>query len=121
MMRRLAMMVLATLLVAGCDKEEEVDPPAELVDVEPAIQVEKRWSTGIGESGEHLRVALGIAVDGETLYVASHKGVVHALSAADGRTRWKVDTDLALAAGAPGQPLPPLFAPVEDLQCCAHG
>jgi len=97
--RRLAVFALAALLVAGCDKDEEVDPPAELVDVEPSIHVEKLWSTGIGDSGEHSRLALGIAVDGDNLYVAARNGVVHALSAADGRTRWRVDTELALAAG----------------------
>ncbi len=35
MMRRLALFGLAALLAAGCDKDEDVDPPAELVDVEP--------------------------------------------------------------------------------------
>ena len=56
MIRRLAIIALATLLAAGCDKDEEVDPPAELVDVQPSIHVEKLWSTGIGDSGEHLRI-----------------------------------------------------------------
>jgi outer membrane protein assembly factor BamB len=102
MMRRLALFGLAALLAAGCDKDEDVDPPAELVDVEPAIQVKELWSTRIGDAGEHLRLSLGIAVDGDTLYVASHKGVVHAISAADGRTRWRAETKLALSAGPGG-------------------
>ena len=46
--------------------------------------------------------SLGIAVDGDTLYAASHEGVVHAISAADGRTRWRVETKLALSAGPGG-------------------
>jgi len=102
MMRRLALFGLAALLVAGCDKDEEVDPPAELVDVKPTIQVKELWSTRIGDAGEHLRLSLGIAVDGDTLYVASHKGVVQAISAVDGRTRWRAETKLALSAGPGG-------------------
>ena len=45
MMRRLAILGLAALLAAGCDKDKDVDPPAELVDVKPAIEVDKLWST----------------------------------------------------------------------------
>jgi outer membrane protein assembly factor BamB len=97
--RRVAVIGLAVLLAAGCDKDEDVDPPAELVDVEPAIHVKEVWSAGIGDAGEHLRLSLGIAVEGDTLYVAARNGVVHAISAADGRTRWRTDTELALAAG----------------------
>jgi outer membrane protein assembly factor BamB len=33
------------------------------------------------------------------LYVGARNGVVHALSAADGRTRWRTETKLALSAG----------------------
>ena len=55
MSRRVAIIALAALLAAGCDKDEEVDPPAELVDVEPAIHVEKLWSTGIGGCAEKTR------------------------------------------------------------------
>jgi outer membrane protein assembly factor BamB len=99
MMRRLALLGLAVLLAAGCDKDEDVDPPAELVDVKPAIQVDKLWSTKVGDAGEHLRLSLGMAVDDGSLYVASHKGVVHAISPADGRTRWRVETKLAVSAG----------------------
>ena len=91
MMRRLVCFSLAALLVAGCDKDEDVDPPAELVDVEPSIRVDKVWSTSVGDAGEHLRLSLGIAVEGEVLYVGARNGVVHALSAADGRTRWRTE------------------------------
>ena len=99
MMRRLALLGLAAVLAAGCDKDEDVDPPAELVDVEPTIRVEQLWSTRVGDAGKHLRLALGVAVEGDTLYVAAHDGEVHAISAADGRTRWQAKTKLALAAG----------------------
>ncbi len=99
MMRRIALIGLAALLAAGCDKDEEVDPPAELVDIESAIRMERLWSTRVGDAGEHMRLSLGIAVDGETLFVAARNGVVHAIAAADGRTRWRIESKLALSAG----------------------
>jgi outer membrane protein assembly factor BamB len=99
MTRRFALLCLAALLAYGCDKDEEVDPPAELVDVKPAIQVRELWSTRVGDAGKHMRLSLGIGVDGETLYVGARNGVVHAISAADGRTQWRAETELALSAG----------------------
>jgi outer membrane protein assembly factor BamB len=99
MTRRFALLCLVALIACGCDKDEDVDPPAELVDVEPSLAVRHLWSTRVGDAGKHMRVSLGIAVDGETLYVGSRDGVVHAISSADGRTQWRADTELALSAG----------------------
>ena len=99
MTKRLALLCLAALLAVGCDKDEDVDPPAELVDIESDLRVESLWSTRVGDAGKHMRLSLGVAVDGETLYAAAHDGVVLAISAADGRSRWRVETELALSAG----------------------
>ena len=85
--------------LAGCDKDKEVDPPAELVDLEPSLTVRKVWSSGLGGGGEKLRLALGLATDGETVFAAARNGKVSALEAATGRVRWRVDTELALSAG----------------------
>jgi outer membrane protein assembly factor BamB len=99
MTRRFALLCFAALLAAGCDKDEDVDPPAELVDVQPSLAVRHLWSTRVGDAGEHMRLSLGIAAEGEMLFVAARDGVVHAISATDGRTRWRADTELALSAG----------------------
>ncbi|MBP9593306.1 MAG: PQQ-binding-like beta-propeller repeat protein, partial [Steroidobacteraceae bacterium] len=85
--------------LAGCDKDKEVDPPAELVDLEPSLTVREVWSSGLGGGGEKLRLALGLATDGETVFAAARNGKVSALEAATGRVRWRVDTELALSAG----------------------
>lgn len=99
MKRYLALICCAALIAAGCDKDEEVDPPAELVDIQPELKVERLWSVGVGDAGKHMRLSLGIAADDTTVYVAARNGVVHAIDAANGRTRWKADTELALSAG----------------------
>ncbi len=94
----LAAAALAAML-AGCNKDKDVDPPAELVDLKPTLRVEKLWSDGIGGGGEKLRLTLGIAGEGSTLYAASRDGKVHALDAATGRERWAFDTDAELSGG----------------------
>jgi len=96
--RALALVVLLASLVA-CDKDKDVDPPAELVDIEPTVAVQRVWSTGIGGGGEKLRLALGLAEADGTVFAAARSGRVRAIDAATGRTRWQTDTKLELSAG----------------------
>jgi len=92
---------LAVLLasLAACDKDKEADPPAELVDIEPSIAVQRIWSTSVGGGGEKLRLALGLAEQDGTVFAAARSGRVRAIDAATGRTRWQTDTKLELSAG----------------------
>ncbi len=92
-----ALAVLAAL--AACDKDTTADPPAELVDIKPALKVERLWSESLGGGGEVLRLTLGVAGAGDTVYAAGRNGKVRALDAANGKQRWQVDTDLELSAG----------------------
>jgi outer membrane protein assembly factor BamB len=87
------------LLVAACDKDKNVEPPAELVDLKPTLAVEKLWSAGMGGDGEKLRLALGLALDEGTLYAASREGEVEAFDATSGRTKWKHEVKSELSAG----------------------
>ncbi len=85
--------------LAACDKDTTADPPAELVDIKPTLKVQRLWSQNLGGGGEALRLTLGVAGSGDTVYAAGHDGKVRALDAANGKQRWQVDTDLELSAG----------------------
>jgi outer membrane protein assembly factor BamB len=89
----------ALLLASGCDKEKEAEPPAELVDLKPAIPVSRLWDASVGGDAELLRLALGLALDGGMLYAASRDGEVVALDPANGRTRWRTKTKAEFSAG----------------------
>jgi outer membrane protein assembly factor BamB len=95
------LVVLAALgVLAGCsDKDEVVEKPAELVDLNATLAVQKLWSTSVGGGGEKLQLALGIAEDSGVLYAAARDGKVRAIDAATGRTRWDADTEAELSAG----------------------
>ena len=97
--RRLLVFAVTLAALAGCDKDKDVAPPAELVDVKATLRVEELWSTSLGGGEEELRLALGLAGEGETVYAATRKGEIEALDAASGRSRWRTRTDLALSAG----------------------
>ena len=85
--------------LAACDKDKEVDPPAELVKMKPRIEVDRLWSTGLGGGTTELRLGLRPASDGERLYAASHDGDVVAFDLKTGRTLWRAKTKLPLSGG----------------------
>jgi outer membrane protein assembly factor BamB len=95
----------ALLLIAGvaglaaCDKDKDVDPPAELVDIVAKRSVQEVWSVGLGGDSENLRLALRPALADGIVYAASHEGEVVALRADNGRQVWRTETELPLAAG----------------------
>jgi len=87
------------LFVAGCDKDKNAEPPAELVDLKPTLDVKELWSSGVGDGASILRVSLGLAYDQGMLFAASHDGKVEAMDAATGKTRWSSNTKSPVSAG----------------------
>jgi outer membrane protein assembly factor BamB len=98
--RLAAVLGAAALLVLGaCSKDKDAEPPAELVDFDAKIAVERVWSANVGGGDEPLRLALAPELDGERVLAAGEGGAVHAFDATTGRTLWRVDTKLPLSAG----------------------
>jgi outer membrane protein assembly factor BamB len=98
-MNRIIWLIAAALLVAGCSKEKEVAPPAELVKFDAVIGVKKVWSASTKGGDDVLRLGLRPAVEQERVYVAGHGGDVKALELASGRDLWRASTDLTLSGG----------------------
>jgi outer membrane protein assembly factor BamB len=91
---------IAVLALAGCSKDKKnVEPPAELVDLEPTLPVQRLWNSSVGGGGEKLRLSLGLVHQDGTLFVAARDGKVDALDPVTGRTKWSTDTKLELSAG----------------------
>ena len=98
MYRILALLAMA-LLAAACSKEDEVAPPAELVDFDPLVRVDRVWSADTKGGDDVLRLALRPVVEGDRVYVAGHGGDVQSLALADGKSHWRADTELELSGG----------------------
>ncbi len=96
---RIVCLLAAALLCWGCSKEKEVAPPAELVDFDPVIKVDRAWSVSTRGGDDVLRLGLRPAVEGDRVYVAGHGGDVQALELASGRSIWRTSTDLPLSGG----------------------
>ncbi|HEY8520850.1 MAG TPA: outer membrane protein assembly factor BamB [Gammaproteobacteria bacterium] len=100
---RALLALLLALQLAACGAlgggKDTGEPPAELTDFEPSLDVRRLWSTRVGKGTERLRLALRPATDGLRVYAGSHSGEVAALEAATGRRVWRVNTRAALSAG----------------------
>ena len=90
-------------LLGGCGvfggKDEPIEAPAELTEIEPVLNVRKAWDTRVGSGSELLDLALRPAVEGGRVYAAGRNGRVHALDLETGRSQWTADTKLKASAG----------------------
>ena len=101
-MRSSLPLILALLMiVAGCSKDKDVEPPAKLVDFPVKLPVKKIWGEGVGGGKKQLKLALGLgpAVDNGVVFAASHKGEVLAAALDGGRHIWVKNLKLPLSAG----------------------
>jgi outer membrane protein assembly factor BamB len=96
---RILVMAAIAMLATACDKDKDVAPPAELVDFDPAVSIDRVWSVGTKGGDDVLRLGLQPVVQGERVYVAGHGGDVRALELATGRDVWRASLDLELSGG----------------------
>lgn len=103
-MKRAAMFsLLVSVGLSACSwfggGSDNTEPPAELVELEPSLNVELLWEvdTGAG-AGEHsLRLQPAVADD--RVFVAGRKGALRSIKLADGATEWEVETESIISAG----------------------
>jgi outer membrane protein assembly factor BamB len=92
----------ALLLVAGCSKDKDVEPPAVLVKFPQTLPVKELWGdkVGGGKKQVKLRLGLGPAIDDNLVFAASDKGEIVALHLDTGRQVWvKKYKKMQLSAG----------------------
>ena len=94
---------LALAATTGCSwfggDDEVEDPPAELVEFRPSVQLDRVFRAGIGDAGDRLRLALRPTSDGTRIYAANESGDVYAFDIESGRVSWERDVDYRLSAG----------------------
>jgi outer membrane protein assembly factor BamB len=93
--------VVATLfaLLAACDKDKDVEPPAELVDFKESVSIQKAWSISLGGGDAVMRDGLAPTAEGDRVYLAGRGGEVIAVQAATGRVLWRSKTKAELTGG----------------------
>ena len=96
----------------------ELEPPRELVSIEPEIEVSVLWDEDIGSGDEGYQFALTVAGDSEAVFAASHDGQVGGWQTQSGDEIFEVDLELPLSAG-PGLGLESLLLGTSEAQVVA--
>ncbi|MBB5208522.1 outer membrane protein assembly factor BamB [Chiayiivirga flava] len=92
--------LLALIAACGGSKKENVEPPAELTEFSPTVDVSEVWSRSIGDGERLLSLRQHPVVSGGRVYAADvERGEVVALDAANGSELWSVETELRLSGG----------------------
>ena len=104
--RRLLLIVMMFSLF-GCSTisgwfssdDDDATAPAELTDIDETVDIDKLWSTGVGNGQGDGFYRLRPVIGGETIYAASADGEVAAVNRNDGDALWEVELDTALSGG----------------------
>lgn len=88
-------------LMAGCSSLNPFasaprNPPAQLVEVKPAMAVKSAWTYSIGSAGDY---AFSPAVVGENVIVAATDGSIARLDAVSGKVLWRINAGKKLTGG----------------------
>lgn len=92
-------LLVATFALAGCglwsklfNRGSNIQPPKPLAEFTPTVQVQKIWSTRIGDGAGRSGVRLQPAYSDGKLYLISTDGKIEALDASTGKEIWRQST-----------------------------
>lgn len=92
-------LLIATVALSGCglwskifNRGDNIQPPKPLVEITPSVQVQKLWSSRVGDGSGRSGVRLQPTYADGKLYLISTDGKIQALDAATGKTLWKQST-----------------------------
>ncbi|VAW60227.1 Outer membrane protein YfgL, lipoprotein component of the protein assembly complex (forms a complex with YaeT, YfiO, and NlpB) [hydrothermal vent metagenome] len=101
MTRYFFIIVLASTLLA-CGDSDNTEPPAELVDFEPSLEVNELWSVDTGAGVEQLYVKLFPLILEKTIVVTDREGRVSAYNSEDGSELWQTELNIVVSGGVGG-------------------
>jgi len=102
-MRNAALAVVTLLTLCGCSMfgNDDIEQPAELVNFDQQVRLERRWSVKVGDGQGKYYNQLTPAIDREFIFAASADGTVTAVNRASGDVEWRQRSD-DLISGAVG-------------------
>jgi outer membrane protein assembly factor BamB len=96
---RLVALAAFAVAIVGCGSKDTSEPPAELTEFQPTIEIDKVWSSKVGGKSERLRLGLRPATDGARIFAGAYDGQVASFDVASGDKVWSSKTELPLTAG----------------------
>ena len=91
---KLVAILLLGFVLGGCGSKGP--QPVKLVDFKPSAKPVVAWQVNVGEADRYIFTP---AIVGGSVFAASNRGDLLRLNAANGKTRWRLDTKAALSGG----------------------
>ena len=89
----------ALALLAGCaGKTEPQYTPRELQSFTATTELQGLWQARVGKGLGDAGYPVSPAQDGDTLFAADGRGLVEALDADSGETRWEIELDTPVSS-----------------------
>ena len=89
----------ALALLAGCASKAEPEyAPRDLQSLNATTDTQTLWRERVGKGLGSAGYPVAPARDGDTLYAADSRGLVEALEADSGETRWKIELDTPVSS-----------------------
>ncbi len=79
--------------------EDNLEPPAELIDYKAEIEIDVLWKENIGVGADGRFLNLNLAVSYGKIFVADRDGLVQARDVNTGNLVWETETDYQFSAG----------------------
>lgn len=104
---RIVLLTAVSLLLSACANlnpmnwfgNDEVNPPAELQDIQQRVSLRRDWSVSVGDGQGDTYNELVPAIDGEMIYAVSANGTLVAVEIASGDVRWRQRLDVTVTGG----------------------
>jgi len=97
--KRFLVLVLSTILLGCTISPSPVLPPVELTSIDEPLYVNVNWNSIIGGGVAEKYLKLQPVINGNTGYVADHKGYVRAFDVKTGKRLWELQLETPIASG----------------------
>jgi outer membrane protein assembly factor BamB len=81
------------------DDDEDPTQPVPLQDIEESVEIDRLWSTGVGDGQGEGLYRIRPALSGERIFAAAADGEVVALNRQSGKRLWRQELETALSGG----------------------
>lgn len=90
------------LLVVACGDADNTEPPAELVEFEPSLQIERLWQINTGDGAGQLYLKLSPLITEDKIFVTDRHGDVTAYERETGKLIWSTELNMPVSGGVGG-------------------
>jgi outer membrane protein assembly factor BamB len=79
--------------------DDEVNPPAELLNIDQEVELRRQWSVNVGNGQGGSYNEITPVIDDDMIFAASENGTVIAIEAKSGDVRWRKRLDANITGG----------------------